>query len=166
MHIARSILTGESSFSRFSWVCLVESSYSALELTLFHGMLCRVERYDWKPGVTAHPMGVRMSVRIASCSCGQLQAEVRGEPIGVSVCHCYACQRRTGSVFGEQAGFPRGSVATEGDGPEFVRVVDERGRLGFFSVPDAGRPSSTSTKRTKDESPSPPGPSRTLAFPH
>ena len=41
-----------------------------------------------------------MTFRLASCSCGQLRAEVLEEPIGVSVCHCYACQRRTGSVFG------------------------------------------------------------------
>jgi hypothetical protein len=79
-----------------------------------------------------------MTVRIASCSCGQLQTEVRGEPIGVSVCHCYACQRRTGSVFSAQARFPREAVAIKGNGTEFVRVGDEGGRFRFTFCPECG----------------------------
>jgi len=83
-------------------------------------------------------MGGSMSVRVASCSCGQLRAEVRGEPTRVSVCHCLACQRRTGSVFGTQARFPHESVAVEGAGTEFVRVGDEGGRFGFTFCPRCG----------------------------
>ena len=79
-----------------------------------------------------------MSVRIASCSCGQLRAEIHGEPIGVSVCYCYACQRRTGSVFSAQAGFPRESVAIKGNGTEFVRVGDEGARFRFTFCPECG----------------------------
>ena len=60
--------------------------------------------------------------RIASCSCGQLQAQVSGEPVRVSVCHCLACQRRTGSVFGAQARFPREAVTVVGTSAEYVRV--------------------------------------------
>jgi hypothetical protein len=33
-----------------------------------------------------------MRSRTASCSCGQLRVEVQGEPLGVGVCHCLACQ--------------------------------------------------------------------------
>ena len=79
-----------------------------------------------------------MSVRIASCSCGQLRAEIHGEPIGVSVCHFYACQRRTGSVFSAQASFPRESVAIKGNGTEFVRVGDEGARFRFTFCPECG----------------------------
>ena len=79
-----------------------------------------------------------MSVRVASCSCGQLRAEVRGEPTGVSVCHCHACQRRTGSVFSAQARFPREAVAVEGEGTEFVRVGDAGGRFRFTFCPRCG----------------------------
>jgi hypothetical protein len=75
-------------------------------------------------------------VRIASCSCGQLRAEVRAEPIRVSVCHCYDCQRRTGSVFSAQARFPREAVDIEGDGKEFVRVGDEGGEGRFTFCPE------------------------------
>jgi hypothetical protein len=31
---------------------------------------------------------------------------VEGEPVRISVCHCLACKRRTGSAFGYQARFP------------------------------------------------------------
>ena len=79
-----------------------------------------------------------MTVRLASCSCGQLQTQVRGDPIRVSVCHCYACQRRTGSVFSAQASFPRESVAIKDHGTEFVRVGDEGGRFRFTFCPKCG----------------------------
>jgi hypothetical protein len=38
--------------------------------------------------------------RIASCTCGQLNAQCMGEPVRISVCHCFDWQRRTGSAFG------------------------------------------------------------------
>ena len=79
-----------------------------------------------------------MTVRLASCCCGQLRTEVLGEPISVSVCHCHACQRRTGSVFGAQAYFARESVAIKGHGTQFVRVGDEGGRFTFTFCPKCG----------------------------
>ena len=44
-----------------------------------------------------------MATREAACHCGQLRLEVTGDPFAVSICHCLACQRRTGSAFGMQA---------------------------------------------------------------
>jgi len=79
-----------------------------------------------------------MPTRIASCSCGQLTATVTGEPVRISVCHCLACQRRTGSVFGVQARFARADVRIEGSGREFVRVGDEGGRATFRFCPTCG----------------------------
>jgi hypothetical protein len=79
-----------------------------------------------------------MTLRIASCSCGQLCASVSGEPIRVSVCHCLACQRRTGSVFGAQARFSRQAVEIIGSGTEYVRVGDEGGRATFTFCPTCG----------------------------
>lgn len=40
-------------------------------------------------------------MRKASCVCGQFSLMIRGDPVRISMCHCYACQQRTGSVFGE-----------------------------------------------------------------
>lgn len=79
-----------------------------------------------------------METRTASCSCGQLSAKVSGEPVRISVCHCYACQRRTGSVFGAQARFPRDAVEISGEGTEYVRVGDEGGGTRYTFCPMCG----------------------------
>ncbi|HET9820780.1 MAG TPA: GFA family protein [Burkholderiaceae bacterium] len=79
-----------------------------------------------------------MNCRTASCSCGQLQARVAGDPVRVSVCHCLACQRRTGSVFGAQARFPREALSVSGASAEYVRIGDERSRIVFRFCPACG----------------------------
>lgn len=79
-----------------------------------------------------------MTDRLASCSCGQLTAEVVGEPVRVSICHCLACQRRTGSVFGQQARFRREAVSLSGVSSEYVRVGDEGSRSTFHFCPSCG----------------------------
>ena len=56
----------------------------------------------------------------------------------VSVCHCYACQRRTGSVFSAQASFPREFVTFKGNGTKFVRVGDQGARFEFTFCPECG----------------------------
>jgi hypothetical protein len=76
--------------------------------------------------------------RLASCSCGQLTARVGGEPVRNSICHCLACQRRTGSVFGQQARFRREDVALSGVATEYVRVGDEGSRIRFHFCPVCG----------------------------
>jgi hypothetical protein len=71
-----------------------------------------------------------MSTRIASCSCGQLSIEVHGEPLGVGVCHCLECQRRTGSVFAALAAFAA-PYEVSGAATEYVRVGDQGARFTF-----------------------------------
>ena len=77
-------------------------------------------------------------MRIASCSCGKLKAQVEGEPVRVSICHCLACQRRTGSAFGEQARFPRKQVVIAGTSTEYVRLGDEGSKIRFHFCPACG----------------------------
>ena len=79
-----------------------------------------------------------MTHRTAACSCGQLQARVSADPIRVSVCHCLACQRRTGSVFGAQARFAATDVTITGASREFVRTGDEGSRATFRFCPECG----------------------------
>lgn len=79
-----------------------------------------------------------MPNRLASCTCGQLSALVAGEPVRVSICHCLACQRRTGSVFGQQARFAREDVTISGVSTEYVRVGDEGGGAKFHFCPICG----------------------------
>lgn len=77
-------------------------------------------------------------LRQAQCSCGQLRASVQGAPQRVSVCHCLACQRRTGSVFGAQARFSREQVVLSGQPCTWVRQGDEGGRTQFHFCPQCG----------------------------
>jgi hypothetical protein len=79
-----------------------------------------------------------MSTRTASCSCGQLRIEVQGEPIRISVCHCLACQKRTGSVFGAQARFGSSGFKVTGAKTEYVRVGDEGTKFTFRFCPTCG----------------------------
>lgn len=76
--------------------------------------------------------------RTASCSCGQLQAQVSGDPVRISVCHCLACQRRTGNVFSTQARFRRQGAKITGDSAEYVLVGDEGGSATFRFCPRCG----------------------------
>lgn len=63
---------------------------------------------------------------------------VTTEPLLVSVCHCLACQRRTGSVFGAQARFAREAMSISGTSTEFVRVGDEGTKATFRFCPNCG----------------------------
>jgi hypothetical protein len=74
-----------------------------------------------------------MIVREASCSCGQLQIACQGQPVRVSMCHCLACQRRTGSTFSVQAWYARMQVrSVQGVAKRYVRQADS-GRTVTFS---------------------------------
>ena len=79
-----------------------------------------------------------MTTRRASCSCGQLAATAEGEPIRISMCHCLACQRRTGSGHGVQARFPRDRVQLEGTSTAYTRTGDSGGRITFHFCPTCG----------------------------
>jgi hypothetical protein len=79
-----------------------------------------------------------MTTRHAACSCGQLTATTEGDPIRISICHCLACQRRTGSAFGAQARFPRDKVRTEGRSTQYVRTADSGNKITFHFCPDCG----------------------------
>ena len=79
-----------------------------------------------------------MAERHAACSCGQLHLVAEGDPIRVSICHCLACQRRTGSAFGIQARFARNQVRIEGRSTEYVRISDDGGSRTFHFCPQCG----------------------------
>ena len=77
-------------------------------------------------------------MREASCSCGQLTLTAEGDPIRISMCHCLACQRRTGSAFGIQARFPADRVRISGRYTEYVRISDEGEERTLCFCPDCG----------------------------
>ena len=81
-----------------------------------------------------------MATREATCHCGQLRLTVDGEPFAVSICNCLACQRRTGSAFGMQAGFKANQVTVEGRYSDYARISDQPDRKEhvFHFCPDCG----------------------------
>jgi hypothetical protein len=79
-----------------------------------------------------------MVVRRAECSCGQLAAICLGDPVRISVCHCLACKRRTGSAFSYNARFPEHDVSIEGRSAEYTRISDKGSRCIYSFCPDCG----------------------------
>lgn len=76
--------------------------------------------------------------RLASCACGKLRVFCSGDPSKVSLCHCLACQKRTGSAFGIAAFFERERVRIEGAAKPFARESDSGFPVIFHFCPDCG----------------------------
>jgi hypothetical protein len=74
----------------------------------------------------------------AACSCGQLRLTANGDPVRVSICHCLACQQRTGSAFGVQARFLAKEVQVSGTFAEYTRSSDHGDKRTFRFCPDCG----------------------------
>ena len=103
------------------------SANSALTRTL-SGLRAGGHAVSRRPELLLGRIGfVAMATREAACHCGQLRLEVEGEPFAVSICNCLACQRRTGSAFGMQAGFKADQVQVS---RPFRRLLAHLGRGG------------------------------------
>tara|TARA_R110002049_G_scaffold98125_6_gene238855 strand:+ start:88 stop:519 length:432 start_codon:yes stop_codon:yes gene_type:complete len=74
----------------------------------------------------------------AQCSCGQLKATVDCEITKTSICHCFECQKRTGSAFGIQTRVERDKVLIEGESTTFKRTGDSGGVATFHFCPKCG----------------------------
>lgn len=67
-----------------------------------------------------------MPKRQANCQCGALTATIADKAEAMTiVCHCLACQRRSGSAFGVIAYYPKEKVTLAGDAIEHTRPTDE-----------------------------------------
>ena len=78
------------------------------------------------------------SHRTGTCRCGQLSAICTGEPVRVSVCHCYDCQKRSGSVFAAQARFPPDAVTVSGEHKVYEHIGDSGNSASFHFCPNCG----------------------------
>lgn len=78
------------------------------------------------------------SERLATCACGKLCVACLGEPAKVSLCHCLACQRRTGSTYGIAAFFERERVRVTGEYKSFSRPSDSGFPVTFHFCPACG----------------------------
>lgn len=79
-----------------------------------------------------------MNQHTASCRCGQLRATVTGDPVRVSVCHCLACKKRSGSAFAVQARWPADQVTIEGRSKSHETVADSGNSATYYFCPDCG----------------------------
>ena len=79
-----------------------------------------------------------MTTRTATCRCGQLSATCMGEPVRISVCHCLACQKRSGSAFATQARWPDARVQIDGRSKTWSRIADSGHRATYRFCPDCG----------------------------
>ncbi len=74
-----------------------------------------------------------MTNRLAQCACGALTAATEGDPDAVVMCHCQACQRRSGSPFGVGAYWGKDRVAISGAYNSYRRPTDAgRGLTNHF----------------------------------
>lgn len=76
--------------------------------------------------------------RTAQCSCGQLRVIATSEPTSVSLCHCNACKRRTGSSFGVAVFFDQAEVQLTGASSVFERPGESGHRIRFHFCPHCG----------------------------
>jgi hypothetical protein len=77
--------------------------------------------------------------RTATCVCGQLSALCKSEPARVSLCHCLACQKRTGSTYGIAAFFRREDVESKGHAQQYTRSSIAAMRLRSISAQPAAQ---------------------------
>lgn len=61
-----------------------------------------------------------------------------GEPVRVSVCHCLACQKRTGSAFSAQLRWPAECVTIAGESKAWTRTADSGQTTTYHFCPDCG----------------------------
>lgn len=67
--------------------------------------------------------------REAKCACGALSATAEGDPVRLSVCHCDACKRRTGSAFSWNATYAAERVTIGGPYATYQRGSED----GFWA---------------------------------
>lgn len=79
-----------------------------------------------------------MTLRTATCRCGQLSVACEGEPVRISVCHCLECKKRSGSAFAAQARWPNDQVTISGRSKQWSTVGESGGRATFNFCPDCG----------------------------
>ena len=79
-----------------------------------------------------------MNTRRAACSCGQLQVTIEGDPSRIALCHCLACQSRTGAVISNQARFRRDQVTISGKSTEWMRTAESGNAMTYHFCPTCG----------------------------
>ena len=79
------------------------------------------------------------NVRTATCHCGALSLACEGEPYFVAMCHCQACQRRTGSSYSLGVWYDQSAIQAAGAEEIHRRNGDDTGvEIRFHFCPACG----------------------------
>jgi len=76
--------------------------------------------------------------RVGECHCGALKVITAGEPERVYLCHCKACQRRTGTAFHFGVTYRRSQVRLAGQYKIYERGADSGSQIRFYFCPNCG----------------------------
>src|SRR6516164_5441386 len=76
--------------------------------------------------------------RVGECHCGALKVIAAGEPERVYLCHCKACQRRTGTAFHFGVTYRRSRVRLAGQYKIYQRGADSGSQIRFYFSPNCG----------------------------
>jgi len=74
----------------------------------------------------------------AHCACGALKLTVSEPPKLTALCHCLACQRRTGAAFSCNAFYAIECVDVTGLSSEFTRIADSGRKVCMHFCPRCG----------------------------
>ena len=88
--------------------------------------------------------------RVAECQCWQLKAIARGEPSSNYLCHCKACQRRSGSAIQWGMRWEKHQVRLEGQTKVYARKADSGFEIRYFFCPNCGSTIFAESDRTPE----------------
>lgn len=74
----------------------------------------------------------------AQCACGALKLMLREPPQLTALCHCFACQRRTGAPFSANAFYSINCVEISGTSAEFIRTAESGRKVRMHFCPTCG----------------------------
>lgn len=69
------------------------------------------------------------------CTCGEVRVELEVENLRTSICHCFACKQRSGSVFGFQTRVEKSQFTSTGDTKTYLRVGDDGNEITHHFCP-------------------------------
>ena len=72
------------------------------------------------------------------CACGALRLTVTEPPEMTALCHCLACQKRTGASFSANAFYTVACVEVTGPATEFVRIAESGRKVRQYFCPTCG----------------------------
>ena len=88
--------------------------------------------------------------RVAECQCGELKAIATGEPSSNYLCHCKACQRRSGSAIQWGMRWEKHQVRLEGQTKVYARKADSGFEIRYFFCPNCGSTIFAESDRTPE----------------